>query len=60
MDTPRTRSYFAYALWKSGQLDAAAELLRIIGPKSPWGPFDPPIPGFKDKLSAARRACGVR
>lgn len=61
MDTPRTRAWFAYALWKAGLLDEAAEHLRIIGPSTPWGPF--PAPVFflsKDTIKKARKQCGVR
>jgi len=61
MDTPRTRNWFAYALWQTGSLEEAAEHLRIIGPSTPWGPF--PSPRQRDAQNSLRRArkeCGVR
>lgn len=59
MDTPRTRAFFAYALWKAGAKEHAAEHLRIIGKTTPWGPFVPNIPFMKDSVRRARKACGV-
>lgn len=61
MDTARTRAWFAYALWKTGQLEEAAHHLRIIGPKTPWSPFPPAIIRFsRNSLKKARKDCGVR
>lgn len=59
MDTPRTRAFFAYALWKAGATEYAAEHLKIIGKSSPWAPFSPNIPFMKDSVRKARKACGV-
>lgn len=58
-DTPRARAWFAYTLWKADLRPEAAEHLRIIGRKSPWGPFRPNLPGMRDSVRAARRECGV-
>jgi hypothetical protein len=58
-ETPRARAFFAYTLWKAGLRPEAAEHLRIIGRRSPWGVFQPNLPGMKDSLRAARRQCAV-
>ncbi len=60
MDTPRTRAILAYTLWKSGQIEEAAEHLRLIGKSSPWGPFQPNLLFMKDSVRRARKACRVR
>lgn len=61
MDTPLVRSYFAYALWKCDERDAAAEHLRLLSPKLYHGPFSPSlVVATKDSIAAARRECGVR
>ena len=61
MDTPRTRVYFAYALWKAGRPDAAAEHLRVIGTSTPYGPFASRVLfASKETITHARKACGVR
>jgi hypothetical protein len=61
MDTPLVRSYFAYALWKCGERDAAAEHLRLLSPKLYHGPFSPSlVVATKDSIAAARKECGVR
>ncbi len=61
MDTPRTRVWFAYVLWRTGSQDEAAEHLRLIGTSTPWGPFPAPVFRFaKDSLRRARNECGVR
>lgn len=60
MDTPRTRVYFAYVLWKAGQLEYAGEHLRVIGKATPWGPFTSRlIVGSKETITQARKECGV-
>lgn len=59
MDMPRSRAWFAYALWKSGQREAAAEHLRVIGKSTPWGPFAPNLPFCSDTVKRARRQCRV-
>lgn len=62
MLTPMARAKFAWALWKCGDREGAAEQMRIIGPNTPWGPFTPALlpwglmPG---SYGAARRQCGA-
>ncbi len=59
MMTPLVRSVFAYTLWKSGQREAAAEHLRVIGPSTPWRPFGANLPFSKHSVKRARKECGV-
>lgn len=59
MDTPITRAYFAYTLWKSGEREAAAEHLRAMNVSTPYGPFEAPIMVFGETVKRARRECGV-
>jgi hypothetical protein len=59
MEMPRTRAMFAFVLWKSGQREAAADHLRVIGKSTPWGPFVPNVPFFRDTVRRARRECSV-
>lgn len=60
IETPRTRAYFAYTLWKAGLHEEAAQHLRVIGKSSPWMPFSRNLPGYKHSVSRARRECRVR
>ncbi|MBX3324088.1 MAG: hypothetical protein KF757_13995 [Phycisphaeraceae bacterium] len=60
METPRTRAWFAYALWQANLTDEAAEHLRIIGTTSAWGIFGPNLPFSKSSVKRARKECGVR
>lgn len=59
MATPRSRVWFAYALWKSGSKEQAAEHLRIIGTSTPYDLFSRNLPFAKDTVKRARRDCGV-
>jgi hypothetical protein len=59
MATPRSRVWFAYALWKSGSKEQAAEHLRIIGKSTPYDLFSRNLPFAKDTVKRARRECGV-
>ncbi len=58
MDSPRTRSMFAYMLWKTGQTDLARPHLERLGKSTAWGPFNP-IPGTSDSYGRARKAAGL-
>lgn len=61
MDTPLVRSCFAFALWKSGERDAAAAHLRLLEPKMYHGPFDPSLViATNNSIATARKECGVR
>ena len=62
MDTPRTRQYFAYTLWRAGEKDAAAEHLRTFGQSSPWTLFSRSLFFWegRDTIRRAKRDCGVR
>lgn len=61
MLTPMARAWFAWALWKCGEHEMAAEHMRIIGTSTPWGPFRPNLPLglMPGSLGQARRQCGV-
>jgi hypothetical protein len=58
METPRSRAWFAWGLWKSGHLEPAAEHMRIIGKTCPWQPFTSRVLlRSPNRYATARRQC---